>query len=407
MNDVFTLTNSIWPYLGIVAVCFVISLLLTPLVARFAKLIGALDLPAHLRSRQDRTAERRIHTDIVPKFAGPLLMVCLILVLLTNSDIWAQSWVKGIFLGGLVIFAMGVVDDIIDIPGRTQLLFHLLAAVIVVMSGVSITFVQVAGIRIDLVTWSQVIQIGSFVHTILFPADLIAIIWIVVVINTMGWVDGLDGLHGSLTVVALLTILFILMRGSPAVIIPIALLVSATLGANLGFLPFNYNPAKMFYGSSGSHLNGFLLAVFALISSSKLAVAIVVLGLPLIDAALVVALRIKSHPEVLKNPVKILSISDKNHLHHRLLDVGYSKKMVLFIEVAIMSILGLVAFYFSGFTDDLLAIIGSISAIMIIFTLIGIAKRRAARIQEKMAAIEASKPVVEIKYNETGEKFTY
>lgn len=401
--------ENLQPYLPYLLFAVVVAFIATPLVGKIGFKLGALDLPAHLRGRGDQTVNRRIHDRIVPKLTGIILVLPVILILLFNDGLHGIPW--GILAGLGVLLVAGILDDKYDLSGKQQLIFQAIAAFTVVLSGVSITYIQVAGIQIDLTSWSQAIQVGNFVYNFIFPADLVTIVWIVAVINFVGWADGVDGVHGALTIIAGNTLLFVAIKGGAAM--P-ALLVftSLMLGANLGFYPFNLFPAKMFYSGSGAFVNGFFLAVASIMSTSKLATAIITLGVPIFDAVLVILLRIKANPEVLKNPLRILSISDKNHLHHRLLDVGYSKNTVLLIEVTVMVILCFGALYFSGFENDSLALVGTLVLIIVIFNIIAIGRKRAERIRIQFEEQEKLRPQIEVKYTsptsgEKVEKYTY
>lgn len=409
MIDFGAIFENLQPYLPYLGFAALVAFLVTPLVGKLGFKVGALDLPAHLRGRGDQTVDRRIHDRIVPKLTGIILVAPLILVLLFNNGLRGLPW--GILAGLGILLVAGILDDKYDLSGKQQLMFQVAAAIAVLLSGVSITYIQVAGLEIDLTNWSHAFQIGNFVYNFIFPADLVTIIWIVAVINFVGWADGVDGVHGALTMLAGFTLLFVAIKGDaamPAVLVFIVLM----LGSNLGFYPFNLFPAKMFYSGSGAFVNGFFLAVASIMSTSKLATAIITLGVPLFDAALVILLRIKANPEVLRNPLKILSISDRNHLHHRLLDVGYSKNTVLLIEVTVMVILCFAALYFSGFENDSLALVGAGIVIIVIFNIIAIGRKRAERIRLQIEQQERERPQIEVKYTspttETKvEKYTY
>jgi UDP-GlcNAc:undecaprenyl-phosphate/decaprenyl-phosphate GlcNAc-1-phosphate transferase len=373
-------------------IALVIASVSTPLIGRLAVRFGALDLPGHLRSRLDRTAERRIHDRIVPKLGGLATAIAMIATLLLTDSLGQLRW--GIIVGILIITVIGVLDDTYNLSARVQLGGQALAGLMVVLSGITVASIQVAGVFINLNLYSTDIELGSFIYHLIFPGDLITIVWIVGVINAINWVGGIDALNGSLSSVAAFTMLLIAMRTGN---IPLAILIAIYLGGVLGVLPFNYNPAKIFFGTVGEFLNGFLLAVFAILGGSKLPLAIIILGLPIIDAIWVVFLRIKSNPDILKKPMKILTISDKNHLHHRLLSLGYSQKSVLFIELAIMAILCTIAFYFSGFRDEFVALVGAFALIISVFAVIGIGRKQMQRANARQAEIKAKEPKVEIK----------
>lgn len=381
-----------------------VALLITPLIGKLALYIGAVDLPAHLRNRGDKTTERRIHDTITPKLAGLVLATPVILILLFNNGLHNIPW--GVIAGGALMLVVGIIDDKFELSGKQQLAMQAVAAALVVLSGLSISFVQVGGIRLDFAQFSTSLGLDP----LLIPG-IITILWIVALINFIGWSDGVDGVHGALTIIATLTMWFIATRveGLPSSIL---VLVALILGSNLGFYPYNLFPAKIFYAGSGTNVNGFFLAVGSILVTAKLETAVILLGLPIFDALLVIALRTKANPEVLKNPLKILAISDRNHLHHRLLDVGYSKPTVLLIELSLMLILCFIALFVSGLESaTALPLVGSLTLVVIAFSVISIGKKKAERIKLQAELEEKSKPQIEVKFVEhkedSNEKFTY
>lgn len=171
------------------------------------------------------------------------------------------------------------------------------------------------------------------------------------------------------------------------------------------------------YGSIGDYINGFLLAVFAILGSTKWTASLIILAMPIIDGILVVYMRFKSNPELIKTPLKILQISDKNHLHHRLLDAGYSKKTVTLIETAMMVVVCTIALIFSNLRTDVLAFILGIAFIFVSFAVVFVLKKRGKRrskadeILDEMHASENPEKEIVIKtvYDDEkdDEKFIY
>ncbi len=409
MIDIPSIWQNVIPYLPFFIVGLFVTILSIPVVARIARKLGAVDLPAHMRQRTDKTAERRIHDNPVPKLTVVSLALSILVGYLAFPELRNLPW--GIPAGIAIMTVAAILDDKYNLSGKQQLLFQFFAATAVVISGISVTFIQVAGVEIDLVSWSQkIFELGPISYQLLFPADIITILWIVALVNFVGWVDGIDGVHGALIIVACSVLLLIALH-SPGANSTLIILIMIFLGANVGFYGYNFPPAKMFY-SAATMLTGFLIAVISIMSTSKFAVSIIVLGLPIFDAILVIAMRIKSNPEVLRNPLKILNISDKNHLHFRLLDVGYSRKTVLLIELSIILGLSLVAFFFSGFEDDSLAIVFGILLMVVVFTLIAIVRKKAQSIASAKVEQAKEQPQVDVVYlspESKGqmEKFTY
>lgn len=404
MPNFASILQNLQPYVGFLTLGVVVAVIVTPMIGRLAHKIGAVDLPAALRGRGDKTSDRRIHDRVTPKLAGAVLAIPILLVLAQGSELTQLPW--GILVGGLIMLVVGLADDKFELSGRQQLIAQIIAAICVTSSGLTISFIQLAGIELDLTLASTSLGL---------PATLIpsvaTVFWIVAIINFIGWSDGVDGVHGALAIIAMLTMWFIATRVAN---LPegTLTLIALILGANLGFYVYNIYPAKIFYAGSGTGVNGFFLAVIAILVTAKLGTAIILLGLPIFDALLVIYLRIKAHPEVRRNPLKILTISDRNHLHHRLLDVGYSKPSVLMIELSLMLVLCFIALTFSGIETSLVPLVGSLAIIALSFSVIAVARQRLARKQKILAEAKLKQPQIEVKYEpasnqQPSEKFTY
>lgn len=397
ISSSFTILADNVPYvLPALLISLFVALLLTPLMPKLAYKLGAIDLPARLRSRTDKTADRRIHTMAKPKLGGLAMSIALLLALfLTNN----QSLRPGIILGIVIITVVGILDDIYELSGKWQLLGQLLAAFVVVLSGVTLTSIQIAGIYIDLTQVTYTLDLGFFTHEFFLPADIISILWIVGLINIINWVGGLDGLNGFVSaVIALAMLLLSLQTGN----ILLAGAIAAFLGGVLGVLAFNYPPAHIFYGSAGDYLNGFLIAVFSILQLSKMTTAIIIIGLPLIDAMLVVLIRLWKNPKVIARPWKLLEISDKNHFHHRLLAAGFGVKSVLLIEVAITLVLSVFALSLSTINTQYILLLGAAVALIAVFAFLAVG---AAYIKRRKDEEEASAPKeAEVKVREIGKE---
>lgn len=348
-----------------------VSFLVTPLVARLAKKVGAIDKPASQRRKGDATAVRRIHLIPTPKLGGLAMVVAIVIgLIVTNSFGFIP---RGIVFGAIIVIILGILDDIFELDGKVQLALQFFAAAIVVLTGTSITGIHFLGNQINFNAFSALVEVLGFTYNFIFPADLITILWIVGLINVINWVGGVDALNGSVSSIAAFTmLLFAITSGN----IPLAIILAIHLGSIQGVLPYNYNPAKIYYGSVGDYLNGYLLAVFAILGSTRWTATLILLGMPIIDGLLVFMIRFREHPELLKQPWKVLNISDNNHLHHRLLAAGYSKKTVNLIETAIMSVLCAIAIVMSDIRQDVMAFIVSITILFVIFAVIFFLKKR-------------------------------
>jgi UDP-GlcNAc:undecaprenyl-phosphate GlcNAc-1-phosphate transferase len=375
--DLFTnpyIINNLSLVLGFAFMSFIIAFLLTPLMGKLALKVGAVDLPAWLRSKGERGITTRIHEYVYPKLGGLAVIIAILVTLLFNNSFILVG--KGVVLGIIIIAVIGYLDDRYELNSKLQLLGQVLAAAAVVASGISITSINFLSTQLNFDLFSTIIRFAGFTYNFVFPADILTILWIVGLINVINWVGGVDALNGSVTSVALFTLMLInLANGN----IALAGLIAIHLGAVLGVLPFNYPPGKIMYGSAGDFLNGFLLAVFAILGSTKWTASMIILAMPILDGLLVVYMRFKTNPHLLKSPLKILQISDKNHLHHRLIDAGYSKKTVTLIETTMMIIVCSIALIFSNLRTDALAFILGIAFIFVSFAVVFVLKKRGQR----------------------------
>jgi len=366
--------NNISIVLGFALMAFVIAFLLTPSMGRLAIRVGAVDLPAWLRAKGERGITTRIHEYVYPKLGGLAVIAAILITIAANRDFLSVG--KGIILGIIIIGITGFLDDKFELNSKLQLLGQVLAAGAVVASGISITSINFLSLQLNFDAFSTIIRFADFTYNFIFPADILTILWIVGLINVINWVGGVDALNGTVTSIALFTLMLInLANGNVA----LAGIIAIHLGAVLGVLPFNYPPGKIMYGSSGDYLNGFLLAVFAILGSTKWTASMIILAMPILDGMIVVYMRFKSNPHYLKTPLKILQVSDKNHLHHRLLDAGYSKKTVTLIEASMMVIVCTIALIFSNLRTDALAFIIGVAFLFVSFAVIFVLKKRGQR----------------------------
>lgn len=368
---------------------FVFSFLLTPLVAKLAHTIDVIDLPAKLRGVADKTASRRIHKNATPKLGGLAMIVAFFISFIilrsivdfNQPEILSDGY-SGILVGLFLIGVLGFMDDKLELSGKMQLLGQFGAA-----------FFAVTAINPDIISqisiYGNSISLEAFTFNIfgfdfIFPGHLIMMIWIVGLINAVNWVGGVDGLNISVSSIASATLLLFVFNPQANVDfdLVLAILIAIHIGVNVGLLPYNYNPAKIFPGSIGDFMNGYLLAVFAILGSAKWVATFILLAIPIVDAILVVVTRMRRHPEVLRNPLKVLSISDKSHLHHRLLAIGYSPKAVTLVESTMMLVLCSIAVFFAldrpgRKADFTIASVLSFTFISLSFSLIYVMKNKA------------------------------
>lgn len=317
-----------WWYIFLFIISFLITFFLTPYFARFAKSHDAIDKPGH----------RKVHRKLTPLWGGlaiySALIMGVILLFILNSQfreiIFFSRFLYGkqllgLCLGAAIIVIVGAIDDKKSLPPKVKLAGQLVAAITAVLSGM-----QIAGVNIPF----------TKIYISFFPfGGVLALIWIVSLINAFNFVDGLDGLASGIALISVFSFFIISIRHlSNTYNISVFTMNSLTLtsylsiiiiGSLAAFLIFNFHPAKIFLGDSGAMLLGFLLASITVIGSLKKAAAlaivipILIMSVPLLDIVLAVIRRIKE-----RSPI---SMADKSHLHHRLLGFGFSHRQVVII----------------------------------------------------------------------------
>lgn len=392
------------PFVPYAIAALLLAIILTPLAAKLAFRIGALDLPSFLRGRGERNLETRINDQIHPLLGGLAMAGAILLTILISGQFGHLP--AGIIVGAGIITLYAFLDDWKDLGVNWQLAGQLVAACVAVYSGVSIgNELSIAGQTIELANTAIPI---TAVYTFVFPAHIITVLWIMAVINFVNWVGGVDGLNNSVSAIAAT---MILITGVAAGVTEIAVLglIASIIGANIGTGFYVYPPAKIFNGAVGEHLNGFLLAVSAISVGAKSPVALVVLGIPIIDALWVMLNRMWRARRRTWHPLKLLRASvdgDRTHLHHRLLDMGLSRKGVLLTEVAITIIFSAVALSMWNITGDWVPVVmaGASGFLLFVVLITTISKRRRER-QERLVRIQPQVPErPQIKVIHSGDK---
>jgi UDP-GlcNAc:undecaprenyl-phosphate GlcNAc-1-phosphate transferase len=297
--------------------------LITPLVRRLAHRYGAVDQGHSSRKIHGRPIPRLGGIGIVLGFYTPLVGLFVLRGGVGELFLAQQNLALGIFAGGLLIAALGVYDDLRGAGAGKKFVVQFAVA----------GLMYALGFRVEVLAN----PIGSAVQLGWFSLPF-TMIWIVGVINALNLIDGLDGLAGGVALVAVSTIFLVsLHRGEPLMI----LFSAALAGAILGFLFYNFNPASIFMGDTGSMFLGFVLATSSIKTGQKsstaiaLFIPIIILGIPLLDTVLAIGRRaLRGQP---------LFRADKEHLHHRLLSIGLSHKQAVLVLYAMSILLGGVA----------------------------------------------------------------
>jgi UDP-GlcNAc:undecaprenyl-phosphate GlcNAc-1-phosphate transferase len=302
---------------------FVLSFLFVPLAKRIAIRFGFVDVPI---------SQRKVHEQSTALLGGVAIFIAITAVVigilamsdsLTSGEVGARQYI-GVLLGGLALMIGGAFDDKYNLRACQAIIAPFVAAALAV----------VFGVQIEKLTN----PFGGVVYLDWWQSDLLVVMWLMVVMYTTKFLDGLDGLATSVTSVGATMIL--LLSLTAAYFQPdVALLSSLTLGAFLGFLFWNFHPASIFLGEGGSLFVGYMLGILAVISGGKVATALLVLGIPLLDVVWVVFRRFR------EGGVKRIAVGDKAHLHHRLLALGWGQTRIVAMYVVVASVFGASALF--------------------------------------------------------------
>ena len=332
---------------GVIAA--VLAFVLTPVAMRVAAALGAIDNP---------DPGRRIHVRPIPRAGGLAVATSFVLVglvsllLQAQLELFGSGWrwqperwfgfqgppteqvLLAVFGGAVMAAIFGFIDDKWQIRARWQFGLQLVLAAFAIVLGLQILEIN------NPLEWLG----GAFADdTLVFEgilASLITALWIVGMINSINFIDGLDGLSTGVAIIAALTLGFVSLGYESSYQLIVALLCAVFAGALLGYLPWNFNPAKVFIGTTGVMVMGYLLAVLAILGSAKVAVALLILGVPIIDTFWIITRRILSG----HSPFT----PDRGHIHHRLLDLGVSHRGVVLLIYAITAVLAVASLVLAG-----------------------------------------------------------
>lgn len=319
----------------IICISFLISFLVTPLVIKFFRSRQWIEDP---KIKQKKTGNA---TAISPIPRGGGLPIFISLLISSLIFLPLDKHLLGILLATLFTLIIGLIDDVKDISPLFRLFTNVLAALIVVASGIGIAYISnpLGGI----INLSQPQLVLNFfgTHSIWIFADLIAVLWIVWCMNFVGWSSGVEGqLPGFVSISAIFIGILGLRYSTDTTQWSVIILAFIVAGAYLGFLPFNFYPQKIMPGYSGKSLAGLLLAVLSILSGAKLATLIFLLGIPMLDAIFVIFYRLFHH----KSPFK----SDNNHLHHQLLKLGWGRRRIAVFYWALTLSFGLLSLFLNS-----------------------------------------------------------
>ena len=313
MNE--TIFSELWI---IFILAFLISMAFTPVAIKLAYKIGAIDVPKD---------GRRMHTHAIPRFGG--MAIFLGTMVSMTAFLGFNSQILGVMTGGALMYLLGVIDDLKNLPAKLKLVVQI--GIAALMYG--------WGLRIEFLT--NFFGEGKLIFAAPVSCFL-TILWIVGITNTVNLIDGLDGLAAGTSAISALCLAYVMYIYG--YYLPAAAML-ALAGGTLGFLPFNFYPAKIFMGDGGSLFLGFMLATLSVVGFTKGAtviatsVPIFVLGLPIFDTAFAIFRRLANKRPIME--------ADKGHLHHRLMNLGYGQRRATLMLYCVSAIMGIAAVAFS------------------------------------------------------------
>ena len=314
-------------------------LLLTPFVKRLAFRVGAIDEPNG----------RKVHTSPIPRLGGLGIFLGFTVAVLLTQPVDGQ--VAGLLIGGTIVVLGGIVDDTRGLSPRVKLVVQLAGAIVVVLFGTRVEAISQPFVG--------VLPLG-------YLAVPVTVLWIIGVTNAINLIDGLDGLAAGTAIIAAITMAVVAGLEGRMLNAGFALILAAAV---LGFLPYNFSPAKIFMGDTGSMFLGFTLATLAVQGLTKgatfisIVIPVVILGIPIFDTLFAIVRRCKNHRPIFE--------ADKGHLHHRLLNLGLSHRQTVLSIYGIDVFLGL-----SAIVLNILSTENSIVALIVLATVIFIAGER-------------------------------
>jgi UDP-GlcNAc:undecaprenyl-phosphate GlcNAc-1-phosphate transferase len=353
--------NNVAELTGSLMLAFFVVLLGTPFVKRLAYRVNALDEPE----------ARKVHTQEMPRLGGLAICMGFWATVILTQEMTRELY--GLLAGGLLITLVGLFDDIKGVTPKTKLFVQLIAAILV----------MVAGVKVDFITHplNEVI----YLQYLAYPVTLL---WIIGITNAVNLIDGLDGLAAGVSAIAAITLGVVAYLETSQEAAVLAFLLAASI---LGFLRYNFHPAKIFMGDTGSLFLGFNLSVIAIITMTKsttvfsVILPVIILGIPIADTLFAIIRRYVGG--------KPIFAADKDHLHHRLLNMGLSHKGTVLSIYGLSIVLGISAIIMASVTtaQGMLLMTALVLGFSIIAEKLGLLRSRKPQSQPKHAFHDVAK----------------
>ena len=330
-------------HLTVFLFALILCIICTPVAIFLAPKVGAVDIPKD---------NRRMHDKPMPRFGGLAIFVGT----MTSTAVFVAPGnpkIIGILVGGALIYVLGLVDDIRGLSARVKFTGQIVVACVVFAFGVRINFI--AGFFSNEATYTFFPGLSAFILTV---------VWIVGITNTINLIDGLDGLAAGVAMIASFSIAYAAFVSSGPGVGTLSMLALA--GGAMGFLPFNFHPAKIFMGDSGSLFLGFMLSALAIEGAAKSAAIVAtvapvfVLGVPIFDTAFAIMRRMINKKPIME--------ADKGHLHHRIMAAGFGQARAVLMLYGISGAMGVAAVLLSrGLLVEPIALLGIAAMLIYIF----------------------------------------
>ena len=320
-------------YLAAFIITLILSLIITPVVIKLAQRLNFIDQPG----------ERKINKKIIATAGGTAIYLAFMIPL--RFFLPANQTVKGIMIGGTFMLILGLFDDKFEISAPIKFLGQIIGALILIYYGVKINFITN--------------PFGGFIFLGAYAVPF-TVFWIVSIINTINLIDGLDGLAAGVSIIAVLTLFAVALQENQVLAPMLAVLLA---GSCLGFLKYNFNPARVFMGDTGSMFIGYIIAAVSITGALKSAAAVTIfvpmlaLAIPILDTTFAIIRRIFND--------RPIGEADHGHIDHRLLAIGMNQKQAVISVYVISAILGTIAFVINGIKFDH-ALIIFVSVILVI-----------------------------------------
>lgn len=311
---------------------------------------------------------RDVHQRNVPRIGGAALILVFWLIVFLDQNLVVDKPLFGVLIASALILIFGTWDDFKEINPKIQFAIQIFLAIIIIGAGVSVDYItNPFGGTLRLDAW----RITLFNQQFSVLGSLLIAAWLVLMMNVVNWLDGLDGLASGVSLIGFLSIFFLSVSelvNQP----PIGILAVILVGALIGFLIFNFPRKKgslIFLGTSGSMFLGFMLGSLSIFSGSKMATAFLVLGVAILDAFWVIWQRLKSRVPIYEG--------DQRHLHHQLLRSGLTKRQILFLYLFICAVFGSLALI-TGTKGKVIAFLGLCAIMVLIIYVCNYKNRRQA-----------------------------